>query len=103
MDKLREAFQMSSIPYIRLCGFDGSLDRYDLVFDGEQTKSLTNEQLAAYCQVNRRPGFVRHGGMIGGTVFMLKKGCGHQVAADYSDGFFRCLEFDTFLILDAGD
>lgn len=94
---------MSSIPYIRLCRFDGSLDRYDLVFDGRQTKSLTNEQLAEFCQVNRRPGFVRHGGIIGGIVYILKKGCGHQVAADFSDGLFRCPEFDTFLILDDGD
>jgi len=103
MEDMKEALRMSTVPYIRLCGFNGSLDRYDLVFDGRQTKSLTNEQLAAFCQVNKRPGFVRRGGIIGGEVYMLKKGCGHQVAADFSDGLFRCAELDTFLILDDSD
>jgi hypothetical protein len=80
---------ISSVPYIRLSGFNGSLDRYDLVFDGRQTKSLTNEQLAAFCESNKRPGWVRQVNTIGGFVYVLKKGCGHQIATDYSDGLFR--------------
>lgn len=91
--------QMSSVSYIRLRGFYGGLDRHDLIFDGRQTTSLTNDQLAAFCEVNKRPGFVRRGGMLGGDAYMLKNGCGHQVAADYSDGLFRNAEFDTFLLL----
>lgn len=104
MDGLQEALQMSSVPFIKLSGFNGSHSRHDLVFDGRQP--WTNEQFAAFCQMNKRPGWVRRGHEIGGLVYVLKKGCGHQVGTDYSDGLFTLgdhAQFDTFLILDPGD